>query len=198
MPKHLTARPPVDAVEESKVRKLTHRMHAPADWIFHAKIIAHSWDGLRTRQIAEALSCHAQTVRERLQAFNERGFEGLGMKPGGGRKPRLTQQERSTILYLGPAPTSRKAHLRTHGRTVGARSEGRSGVDARCAHRHGVPEGHPGGPQPGPADLPPRRRALAAHAALDECAFWYTTEYVRSTSSFNWSTQTTSFKFTSS
>ena len=104
MPKHLTARPPVDAVEERKVRKLTHSMHAPADWIFHAKIVAHSWDGLRTRQIAEALGCHPQTARERLQAFNDRGFEGLGMKRGGGRKSRLSEQERSTILYLVQLP----------------------------------------------------------------------------------------------
>jgi transposase len=81
MPKHMAARPPVDATEERKVRKLTHSMHAPADWIFHAQI-----------------------VRERLQAFNDRGFEGLGMKPGGGRKPRLTEQERSTILYLVQLP----------------------------------------------------------------------------------------------
>ena len=104
MPKHLTARPPVDATEERHVRKLAHSVHAPADWIFHAQIVAHSWDGLRTRQIAEALGCHPQTVRERLQAFNERGFEGLGMKPGGGRKPRLTERERSTILYLVQLP----------------------------------------------------------------------------------------------
>jgi transposase len=100
MPKHLSARPPVDATEEHKVRKLTHSTHAPADWIFHAQIVAYSWDGLRTRQIAEALGCHPQTVRERLQAFHERGFDGLGMKPGGGRKPRLTEEERSTILSL--------------------------------------------------------------------------------------------------
>ena len=100
MPKHMTARPPLDASEERKIRKLTHSMHAPADWIFHAQIVAHSWDGLRTRQIAEALRCHPQTVRERLQAFHGRGVEGLGMKPGGGRKPRLTEQERSTILHL--------------------------------------------------------------------------------------------------
>jgi transposase len=100
MPKQLTARPPLDATEEQHVRKLAHSVHAPADWIFHAKIVAHSWDGLRTNQIAEALRCHPQTVRERLHAFNERGFEGLGMKPGGGRKPRLSEQERSTILYL--------------------------------------------------------------------------------------------------
>lgn len=100
MPKHLSARPPLDTAEERTVRKLTRSTHAPADWIFHARIIASSWDGLRTRQIAEALGCHPQTVRERLQAFNARGFDGLGMKPGGGRKPRLTEQERSTILYL--------------------------------------------------------------------------------------------------
>lgn len=104
MPKHLAARPPVDEVEERQVRKLTHRVHAPADWIFHAQIVARSWDGLRTRQIAEELGCHPQTVRERLQAFNDRGLDGLGMKPGSGRKPRLTQVERSTILALVKLP----------------------------------------------------------------------------------------------
>jgi transposase len=104
MPKHLTAHPPLDAVEERKVRKLTHSMHAPADWIFHAKIVASSWDGLRTNQIAEALNCHPQTVREGLHAFNERGLEGLGMKPGSGRKPRLSELERSTILALVKLP----------------------------------------------------------------------------------------------
>jgi transposase len=43
-------------------------------------------------------------VRERLHAFNDRGFDGLGMKPGGGRKPRLSEHERSTILYLVQLP----------------------------------------------------------------------------------------------
>jgi transposase len=104
MPNHLTARPPIDAAEERQVRKLTHSVHAPADWIFHAKIVAHSWDGLRTRQIAEALGCHPQTVRERLHAFNDHGVDGLGMKPGGGRKPRLSEHERSTILHLVQLP----------------------------------------------------------------------------------------------
>jgi transposase len=46
------------------------------------------------------MGCHPQTVRERLQAFSERGFDGLGMNAGGGRKPRLTEQERSTVLHL--------------------------------------------------------------------------------------------------
>jgi transposase len=104
MPKQLTARPPLDAVEERHVRKLTHSVHAPADWIFHAKIVVGSRDGRRTRQIAEALSCNPQTVRERLHAFNERSVEGLGMKPGSGRKPRPSELERSTILALVKLP----------------------------------------------------------------------------------------------
>jgi transposase len=63
-----------------------------------------SWEGQRVRQIAQTLSCHPQTVRDRLHAFNERGLEGLGMKPGSGRKPRLREQERSAILALVKAP----------------------------------------------------------------------------------------------
>jgi transposase len=104
MPKHLAARPPLDSSEAHHVRKLAHSSHAPADWIVHAKMVACSWDGLRTRQIAEELGCHPETVRHRLQAFNARGLDGLGMLPGSGRKPRLTQLERSTILALVKLP----------------------------------------------------------------------------------------------
>lgn len=104
MPTHLSARPPLDALEERQVRKLVHSVHAPADWILHAKLVARSWDGLHTRQIALELGWHPQTVRERLQAFNDRGLDGLGMKPGSGRRPRLPQLERSTILALVKLP----------------------------------------------------------------------------------------------
>jgi transposase len=104
MPKLLQARPAVDAREARQVHKLATSTHAPADWIFHAKMILRSWEGARTTAIATALGCHAQTVRERIQAFNERGLEGLGMRPGGGRKPRLTELERSTILALVKRP----------------------------------------------------------------------------------------------
>jgi transposase len=72
-------------------------------------MVARSWEGQRTRQIAQALGCHPQTVRDRLHAFNERGLDGLGMKPGSGRKPRLSEQERSTILALVKAPPPGKA-----------------------------------------------------------------------------------------
>jgi transposase len=100
MPKLLHACAPQDTAEEHKVRKLANSRHAPADWIMRARIIARSWDGLRTRQITEELGCHPQTVRERFHRFNEEGFDGLGDQPGAGRKPRITEQERSKIIAL--------------------------------------------------------------------------------------------------
>jgi transposase len=104
MPKHLAARPPLDAAEEQHVRTLAHSVHAPADWILHAKMIVGSWEGQRTDQISADVGCHPQTVRGRLHAFTERGLDGLGMKPGSGRRPRLTQLECSTILALVKLP----------------------------------------------------------------------------------------------
>ncbi len=95
--------------EERQVRTLAHRRHAPADWIAPATMVARSWDGQRTRQIAQEVGCHPPTVRDRLHAFNERGLAGLGMKPGSGRKPRLSAGERSTILALVKRPPPGKA-----------------------------------------------------------------------------------------
>ena len=100
MPKLLFARPPEDATEERQVRKLAGSRHAPADWIRRAKMIVLSWQGLRTSAIATQLSCHQQTVRERLLAFNARGLDGLGDRPGAGRKRRITERERSTLVAL--------------------------------------------------------------------------------------------------
>ncbi len=63
-------------------------------------MIAHSWDGLRTTQIAHQLGCHPQTVRERLHRFNAEGVDGLGDRPGPGRPRRLTQTDRGRIIAL--------------------------------------------------------------------------------------------------
>jgi transposase len=104
MPTLLYARAPREEREDRQVRKLAHSAHAPADWVWHAQMIARSWDGWRTSVIATALGCHMQTVRERLHAFNERGLDGLGLKPGGGRKPRITQAERSAVIALTASP----------------------------------------------------------------------------------------------
>ncbi|HEX9413021.1 MAG TPA: helix-turn-helix domain-containing protein [Ktedonobacterales bacterium] len=114
MPKRLQARPALDAREAHQVRKLATSTHAPADWIFHAKMIVRSWDGARTSTIAAELGCNCQSVRERFHAFSERGLDGLGMRPGGGRKARLSEVERSTILALvKTAPPGKPGYERT-------------------------------------------------------------------------------------
>jgi len=90
------------------VRKLANSRHAPADWIMRARMIARSWDGLRTTQIASELRCHPQTVRERIHRFDEEGLDGIGDRPGSGRKPRITETERSVIISLvGTDPPGR-------------------------------------------------------------------------------------------
>jgi transposase len=100
MPKLLRARPARDAVEEHRVRKSAGSRHAPGDWIQRARMVVRSWAGLRTSAIAAELRCHPQTVRERLRRFNAEGVDGLGDRPGAGRKPRLTEAERSALVAL--------------------------------------------------------------------------------------------------
>ena len=134
MPKLLCARQALDAREERQVRKLATSTHAPADWIFHAQLIVRSWDGQRTSAIAEALGCHPQTVRERLHAFNERGLDGLGTRAGAGRKPRLSEAERSAIIALvhrlGAYSPTRQARAATRQwRRAGARRDQRTRMD---------------------------------------------------------------------
>src|SRR3954454_20789534 len=104
MPKLLFARPPVDAVEERKIRKLAGARHAPADWIRRAQVIALSWDGLRVPAIAAALGCSQKAVRHRLARFAADGLDGLGDRPGAGRKPRISQAQRSQVIALVAAP----------------------------------------------------------------------------------------------
>jgi len=100
MPKLLHARPPTGAEEEQKIRKLAGSRHAPADWAMRARMILLSWGGARTSTIAAQLGCHMQTVRERLARFNTEGLDGLGDRPGMGRRPRITEAERGRIIAL--------------------------------------------------------------------------------------------------
>ena len=104
MPKLLFARPPLDAVEERKIRKLASARHAPADWIRRAQIIALSWDGLRVPAIAAALGCSSNAVRSRLARFAADGLDGLGDRAGAGRKPRISQDQRSQLIALVASP----------------------------------------------------------------------------------------------
>jgi transposase len=107
VPVLLFARPRVDPAEERTIRRLAGARHVPGDWIQRAQMIAHSWDGLRTSQIATRLGC-PQTVRERLHRFNAEGVDGLGDRPGPGRPRRLTETDRGRIIALArSAPPGR-------------------------------------------------------------------------------------------
>jgi transposase len=108
MPKLLRARATKDDTEARQIRKLAASRHAPGDWSRRARMIVSSWEGKRTTAIASELGCHVQTVRERLVRFNAEGVDGLGDRPGGGRKRRLTESERSRIIALvGKDPPGR-------------------------------------------------------------------------------------------
>jgi transposase len=100
VPKFLRARPPRDDGEERKIRKLAGARHAPADWTERARIITLSWDGLGVAAIAAEVGCHPNRVRRWLHRFNAAGLDGLGDRPGAGRKRRITEAQRSVIIAL--------------------------------------------------------------------------------------------------
>ena len=104
MPKQVKARAAQETQEEHQVRKLAKSHHAPADWKFHAPMVVESWAGKTPDELATELGCHPQTVRIHLKRFNAEGVAALGMRPGSGRKPRLTEQERSRILAWPSKP----------------------------------------------------------------------------------------------
>jgi transposase len=141
MPKLLFPRPPLDVQEARRVRKLARSRHAPGDWMLRARMIARSWDGLRTTAIAHELRCHPQTVRERIGRFNAEGIDGLGDRPGAGRKPRLTEQERGRIVRLARSTPPGKAERVGDGLTASEPDkDAQWSLDAltRAAHEQGI------------------------------------------------------------
>ena len=124
MPKLLFARPPMDAVEERTIRKLAGARHAPADWIRRARIIALSWDGLRVPAIAQALGCSQKAVRYRLARFAADGLDGLGDRPGAGRRPRIGQDQRSRLIALVANPPPGRLERDGTGELVAADATG--------------------------------------------------------------------------
>jgi transposase len=100
VPKFVRARPPLDDGEARKIRRLAGARHAPGDWIERARIVALSWDGLAVPAIAAETGRHENTVRRWLHRFNAAGLDGLGDRPGAGRKRRITEAHRSAIIAL--------------------------------------------------------------------------------------------------
>jgi transposase len=112
MPKLCHARAPTAPGEVAQIRKLAQSHHAPHDCKQRAQMIALSWEGLRTGEIACHLRCHPQTVRERFERFQTEGLEGLTNRPGAGRKARLTELERSRLIALvAETPPGRSVRL---------------------------------------------------------------------------------------
>jgi transposase len=108
VPKYLKARAPHDDGEARKIRRLAGARHAPADWIERARIIALSWNGLGVPAIAAEIGCHENTVRRWLHRFNATGLDGLGNRPGAGRKRRITEAQRSVIIAMARSVSPRQ------------------------------------------------------------------------------------------
>ncbi len=87
-------------------------------------MVIESWAGKTPKEIAMTLECHPQTVRTHLRRFNAQGIEGLGMRAGSGRKPRLTEQERSKILGLVKQPPPGRLERRADGTMVARNEQG--------------------------------------------------------------------------
>jgi transposase len=54
--------------------------------------------------IAATLGCSQKAVRYRLARFAADGLDGLGDRPGAGRKPRISQAQRSQLIALVASP----------------------------------------------------------------------------------------------
>jgi transposase len=127
MPRLLFARPPADETEERKVHKLAGSRHAPADWIRRAQIIELSWTHIRVPAIAAKLGCSPKTARYWVQRFTRQGLDGLADRLGAGRKPRITEAERSRIVELARKPPPGRL-VRDSGGELSAADESAPGV----------------------------------------------------------------------
>jgi len=154
VPKFLRARPPLDDGESKKIRRLAYARHAPADWIERARILMLSWDGLEVAAIAAEVGRHENTVRRWLHRFNAAGIDGLGDRPGAGRKRRITEAQRSHIIALArSAPQGQLA--RDAAGDLSADDEGGPAqwtLDTLARAARG--RRHRREAQPGPADSP--------------------------------------------
>lgn len=82
------------------------RRRSPEHWLVQrAKIVLLSHQGLRIRQICEALSVDDQVVRRWIKRFIDKGFDGLKDQPRRGRLPVIDQsvwQKVATIVVQLP------------------------------------------------------------------------------------------------
>ncbi|WP_245882988.1 helix-turn-helix domain-containing protein [Streptomyces hyaluromycini] len=96
----LRARESRDEGERALVRRLARARKAPRDLVERCRMVELSWGAARVPAIAAELGCSEKAVRRWLHRFNRLGLEGLENLPGGGRRRRITEAERSRIVGL--------------------------------------------------------------------------------------------------
>lgn len=169
MPKLLFARAAQDEKEEHQIRKLAGSRHAPGDWILRAKMTVGSWERERATTIAYELGCHPQTLREHTARFNEEGLDGLGDRPGVGRKPRLMEEERGRIVVLARAePPGKPVRMGDELQAVEPEKEGRTPPQSQWSRPLSVCAGEAQGSPPAahqrsPAPALRRSQSVAIH-----------------------------------
>lgn len=89
-----------DENEKRVLRRLSRARKAPRDLVLRARMVDLSWSGQRVPAIADELRCSPKTVRRWLHRFNRLGLDGLEDLGGQGRKRRITEAERSSIIGL--------------------------------------------------------------------------------------------------
>ncbi len=130
-------------------------------------MVVESWVGKTPDRIAQQMHCHPQTVRLHVARFNQQGIEGLGVQPGSGRKPRLTEAERSIIVALPSQPPPGRL-VRQRDGTMVARDETGRLNGAQMRWRSQPKRRAFGETQPDPPYPAARGRTLAPDAQLGD------------------------------
>ena len=118
MPKHVKARDPQDKREEGAVRKLARSQHAPADWIWHARMVVESWAGKTPDQIAAELAAVTGSIETTLE--DEHADRQYALEVAAGRLFRLAERIRRAVL----AAECGAAGGVTHVQGIGLRPDG--------------------------------------------------------------------------
>src|SRR4051794_14090308 len=119
------------------------------------------WEGMRVPAIAAALGCSPKAVRYRLARFAVDGLDGLGDRPGAGRKPRISQAQRSQLIALVASPPPGRL-VRDGAGELSATDATAAAVWTRDALTAAARGRHRHRPLPGAPDPAGRGRALAS------------------------------------
>lgn len=89
--------------EGPRLQRLIRRGARPIE-VRRAQVILASAQGARVPDIARRLYFSPQHVRTILKAFNTRGVASLAPQYGGGRPPKLSEEQRSLIIETALCP----------------------------------------------------------------------------------------------